>query len=115
MPVLLSLTIQKSVERLVLPDTSPLFEEVCPATIYPPSEVCLIAEARYPRAPPKVFCHSMEPSLLSFIIQISQLPWYFVISPSLDSVYPATIYPPSVVCAMLYAISLLAPPIAFCH
>src|SRR4051812_16927270 len=58
----------------------------------------------------------MLPEKLSFTIQISEPPWFAETSPSsLHVVDPATVYPPSVVWMIEYALSKLDPPRHFCH
>ena len=52
-----------------------------------------------------VLVHSLFPDASVFTIQISELPWLLLISPSVLLVYPVSIYPPSVVIFRSWAYS----------
>ena len=65
-----------------------------PATMYPPSDVCWMERAKSSQIPPKVFAQEISPLEVSLMIRKSSPP-----APK-DFVYPATMYPPSLVCWM---------------
>ena|SRR2546422_2076036 len=67
-------------------------ENVTPATMNPPSEVCRTENASSSPVPPYVFCHTMLPEESSFNNQASADP-----APK-EVVKPATMNPPSDVC-----------------